>query len=141
MKKENDKKIEEFLDEFSFKPVSPALKEKMLNNALQRKKTNHVMPHFFWRDLVGCLILLVFVITIDSTLNHVQNKHFASIVHKQKESIDLTEEERSFIKDIILDFSDSTESTANRKFFGLGNTKKNTWREWDRRKSFEEELE
>jgi hypothetical protein len=141
MKKENDKWAEKFLGKFSFKPAPSMLKQKILSHALQRQKTNHVMTAHLWKGLVGCLFFLIFVLVVDATITHSQNKRFASILQQQKDSRSLTEEERSIITEIIMDFSDSTKSEAKIKFFGLRKKKKNTRREWDRRKSFEEELE
>jgi hypothetical protein len=141
MQKGNNKRTEEFLERFSYKPAPSELKEKTLSKALQRQKSNHVMMAYLWKGFVGCLFLLTIVIAIDATINHAQNKHYASILQREQEPLDFTEEEHSIVKDIILDLSDSTKSEAKIKFFGLWKIKNSTRREWDRRKSIEEELE
>lgn len=140
MKKENDNQAEEFLRGFSLRPVPNTLKEKILNAVLQQQKNNHAMTIFVMKGLVGCLILLIFIIAADATITHAQNKRFASFLYKQQESMELTEEERSMIKDIILDFSDSSKSEANIKFYDFLEKQKKTRRQLERRKSFEEEL-
>ena len=140
MKNENDKQTEKFLQSFSFKQAPSALKQKILNNALQRQKTNHVMTAFLWKGLVGCLILLIFIIAVDATITRAQNKRFSSLLHKQQESIDLTEEERSLIKDIIMDFSDSTKIEANIKVYDFLKKKKKKRRQMEKREFFQEEL-
>lgn len=140
MKKENEKQVEEFLEGFSFKPAPSMLKEKILNTALKRQKTNHVMTEFLWKGLAGCLLVLIFVIFIDATITHTQNKRFASILHKQQESIDITEEEHSIIREIIMDFTDSTKSEANVKFYDFLKKQKKIRRQLERRKFLEEEL-
>ena len=140
MKKENDKQVEEFLEGFSFKPAPSRLKEKILDTSLQRQKTNHVMTAHLWKGLVGCLILLIFIIAVDATITRAQNKRFASILHKQQESIDLTEKEHSIINEIIMDFSDSTKIEANIKFYDFLKKKKKKRRQLEKREFFQEEL-
>jgi hypothetical protein len=141
MEKGNNKQTEEFLKSFSYKAAPSAMKEKILNAALQREKSSHVMTAFLWKGIVACLLLLIIVIAIDVTINHAQNKRFTSFLHKEQESIDITEEERVIIKDIIGEFLDSTKIEAKIKLYNYPNKTKKRGRQTEWRESLEKEIE
>ncbi len=141
MKKENNKKTEDFLEDFSFKPAPSILKGKILGYSRQRQKTNHVRVAFLWKGLVGCVLLLILVIAIDAAITHAQNKRFSSILQKEQESIEITGEERSLIKDVIGEFSDSTKSDASIKLYDFLGKKKNKRRQTEWREYWEKEIE
>ena len=113
MEKGNNKKTEDFLQNFSYKPAPSTLKGKILSQSRRQQKTNDVRMAFLWKGLAGCALVLLLVMTIDAFVTHAQNKRFSSILQKQPESIDLTEEERSLIKDIVGEFLDSENPRRN----------------------------
>jgi hypothetical protein len=141
MHEENNKRTEKFLKNFSFKPAPSALKRKILNDVLQLQKMNQVKAVFLWKGLVGCLLLLIFVMAIDAALTHTQNKRFSSILHKEQESIDITEEERAMIEDIMGEFLDSIkiEAKTNLHYFPEKTKKRRRQTEW--RESLIKEIE
>jgi hypothetical protein len=141
MQEENNKQTEKFLKNFSFKPAPSTLKGKILNDILQLQKTIHMMTAHLWKGVVGCLLLLIFVIAIDATITHAQNKRFASFLHKEQESIDITEEERAMIKDIIGEFLDSTKIEVKIKLYNFHKKTKKGGRQTEWRESFEKEFE
>jgi hypothetical protein len=141
MEQENNKQTEKLLEAFSLKPAPPSLKEKILVHARQKHKTNNVKIAYWWKGLAACCVLMIFVIVIDVAVTYVQNKRISSIYQKEQESIALSEEERSLIRDIIGEFSGSAESSTKSKLF-LSLEKKNDKRrqpEW--RISLEKEIE
>lgn len=141
MEKGNNKETEEFLGTFSLKTVPPGLKEKILDGALQKSKSDHGMTTFLWKGFVGCLILLFIVIAVDATITHAQNKRFSSLLDKQQESTDKVEEELSILEDIIWEPFESTKNVVKRKFLGTQEKfeKKGRLSEW--RESSEKEFE
>ena len=140
MKRENNKKTEDFLKDFSFKPAPSALKDKILTNAQKKQKSNHVMTAFLWKGFVGCLFLLFIVIVVDATISHTQHKRFSLFLDKHQESSDKQEEEWSMLKDIIWEPLDSTENAIKKKFYRLSEKpgKRGRLPEW--RESLEKEF-
>jgi len=141
MKEKKNKQTEEFLKSFSFRPTSPALKRKILNNSLQRQKKNNGRTDYLLKGLAGCSVLLILAIAIDATITHSQNKRFSSILQKQQESISITEEERSLIKDIIGEFLGSTKIESTIKLYDFPEKKKKGRRLSEWRESLEKEFE
>jgi hypothetical protein len=141
MEKRNNKKTEEFLGMFSLKTAPPGLKEKILDGALKKHKSNQVMSAFLWRGFVGCLLILSIVFVVDATITRAQNRRFSSFVDKQQGSTGKAEEEWSMLKDIIWEPLDSTENVVRKKFYGSRekSEKKGRLVEW--RESLEKEFE
>lgn len=141
MEKENNKDAEDYLGTFSLKPAPPGLKDKILDGALQKGKSNNGMTTFLWKGFVGCFILLFIVIAVDATITQSQNRRFSSLLGKQQESTDNSEEEWSMMKDIIWEYSDSTKNKAKINFYTLLEKSKNKRRQHEWRESLEEEFE
>jgi hypothetical protein len=141
MEKGNNKQTEKFLKNFSFKPAPSALKQKILNDVLRQEKTNNGRIDYLLKGLVGCSVLLILAIAIDATITHAQNKRFSSILQKEQESIDLTEEERAVIEDILGKFMDSTKIEANMQLYDFLKKKKNKRRQAEWRESLKKEIE
>ena len=140
MKKENNNKTEDFLKGFSLKPAPPALKEKILDGALQKRNSIHEVTTFLSKGFVGCLLLLFVVIAVDATISHAQNRRFSSFIDEQQEPLDKTEEEWSMLKD-IWEPLDSDDNTIKFKFFGFQKKTETEARLPERRESLEQELE
>jgi len=140
MKRENNNKTENFLKVFSFKPAPPALKEKILDGALHKRKSIHEVTTFLSKGFVGCLFLLFVVIAVDATISHAQNRRFSSFVDKQQESTGNAEEEWSMLRD-IWEPLDSNENAVKFKFFGQQKTSEKEGRLAERRESLEREFE
>ncbi len=141
MKKKNDIETEKLLAAFSHKPTPPGLKEKILDGALQRQNSNHVMNAFLWKGFVGCLMILIFVIAVDATITKAQNKRFSSMLDGHQESTGNVEEEWSMLKDIIWEPLGSNRSEAKMKFYDLLENSKNKTRQPEWRESLKEEFE
>jgi hypothetical protein len=141
MKKENDKKIEDFLKIFAYKPAPPGLKEKILRSALQRKQSSPVITPFIWKGFVTTLILLIIVMAVDATVSSNQNGHLSSFLDLPQESSDRQEEEWSMLKDIIWDPLDKSENAAKKKFYTLREDSEINKRQPEWREILEEEFE
>ncbi len=141
MKKENNKKTEDFLKDFSFKPAPSALKDKILINAQKKQKSNHVMTAFLWKGFVGCLFLLFIVIVVDATISHTQHKRFSLFLDIHQESSDKQEEEWSMLKDIIWEPLESTENEVKHRFYSSQEKSKINERNLEWRESLEKEFE
>lgn len=140
MKKENNTKTEDFLKDFCCKPVPPALKEKILDGALQKRESIHEATAFLSKGIVGCLLLLFVVIALDATISHAQNRRFSSFVDNQQESFDTIDEEWSMLQDIWGSL-DSNENALKFKFFGIQKKSEIEGRLPGRRESLEQEFE
>ena len=141
MEKGNNKQTEKFLKNFSFKPAPSALKRKILHDVLRQQKTKNGRMEYLLKGLVGCSVLLILAIAIDATITHTQNKRFASLLQKEQESIDLTEEERAVIEDILGKFIDSTKIEAKTKLYAFPEKKNKKRRLPEWRESLEKEIE
>ena len=141
MEKGNNKQTEKFLKNFSFKPAPSSLKGKILDNVLRQQKRNNGGVNFLLKGLVGCSVLLILAIAIDATITHTQNKRFASLLHKDKESIDLTEDERAVIEDILGEFIESTKTEAKTKLYAFPEKKNKKRRQSEWREYLEKEIE
>ena len=141
MTEENNKKTEDFLGGFSLRNAPPDLKEKILDRALQKRKTNHEMTTFLRKGFVGCLILLIIVIAVDATITRAQNRRFSSFLDEQQATTDKAEEEWSMLEDIIWEHTESAKSEAKIKFYDLLKKKKKTRRQPEWRESLEKEFE
>lgn len=141
MEKGNNKKTEDFLGTFSFKSGPQGLKGKILDGVLKKRESDQGMTIFFWKGFVGCLLMLIFVIAVDATITHAQNKRFSSFLDKQQETNEKSEEEWSMLKDIIWEPIESTNNIVKKKLYGSQekSKKKGGLQEW--RKSLKEEFE
>jgi hypothetical protein len=141
MEKGNNKKTEDFLHTFSLKPAPETLKEKILHYSHRPHKSSETRAVAFRNGLAVCGVLLISVIAIDATITHFQNKRFSSIFQKGQESIDLTEEEHSLIREIIGEFSGSTKSGVNLKLYNQWEKREGKKRPTGWRESLEKEIE
>lgn len=141
MQKGDNKQTEDFLRMFSLRPSPPVLKEKILLETRKRQNSHAMTNSFLWRGLVGCLLLLIFVIAIDAAITRSQNKRLTFFVHKEQESSVFTEEELSLIKDIIGEFSSTTKSETIMNPYHLLDKKKKERRQNEWRESFKKEME
>ena len=140
MKKENNNKTDDFLKGFSLKPVPPALKEKILDGALQKRKSIHEVTTFLSKGFVGCLLMLFVVIALDATISHAQNRRFSSFVDEQQESLDKMDEEWSMLQD-IWEPLDTNEDALKFKFFSEQKKSEIEARLPEWRESLEQEFE
>lgn len=141
MKRENNKKTEDFLRTFSLKTAPPGLKEKILAGALQKRNANNGMTTFLRKGFMGCFILLFIVIAVDATISRAQNRRFSSFLDKHQESASNAEEEWSMLKDIIWEPLDSTKNAVKKKFYGTQEKSKKKGRLPEWRESLEKEFE
>jgi hypothetical protein len=141
MKEENNQQTEKFLRKFSFKPAPAALKEKILDDVLKQQKAKNGRMDYLLKGLAGCTVLLILAIAFDTTITHAQSKRVGSLLHKEQESIDITEEERAVIEDILGDFLDSTRIEANLKLHAFPEKSKKRRRQAEWRESLEKEIE
>ena len=137
----NNKKTEDFLGKFSCKTAPPGLKDKILEGALKKQKSNQIMTAFLWKGFVSCLFLLIIVIAIDTTVSGSQNNRFSSFLDIPQESSDKKEEEWSMLKDIIWEPLDSSENAAKKKFYGTREKFKKKARLSEWRESLEKEFD
>lgn len=141
MKKEIDKKTENFLKAFSLRPAPQDLKEKILDSTIQKKKTNHVMTPILWKGLVGCLFLLVLVLAVDAGFSKIQSERINSITGLSKTPPAETTDDWTMLRDILWEPLDSTGDTGMAKFYALQKKKGEIARQLEWRESLEKELE
>jgi len=141
MEKRNNKDTEDFLGLFSLKTAPPGLKEKILDGALQKQKSDQGMTIFLRKGFVGCLLALSIVIAVDATISGAQNRRFASFLDKQQNLVDKTEDEWSMLKDIIWDTFDPSDNAVKKKFYGSKEKSINKGRLSEWRESLEKEFE
>jgi len=141
MKKENNKNPEDFLRTFFLKPAPPGLKDKILDNAIQKKKTNHVMTPILWKGLMGCLFLLIIVLAVDAGVSKIQSNRINNITGMSKIPSAETRDDWTLLHDVLWEPLDSTGDTGKAKFHALQKKKGKITRQLEWRESLEKELE
>lgn len=141
MKKDNDRKTEDFLKTFSLKSAPPGLKEKILHSALHKKQTSPVITPLLWKGFVATLILLIIVIAVDATVSSTQYDRLSSFLGTPQASSATQEEEWSMLKDIIWEPLDLAGSAAKKKFYDLREDNEINKRQPEWREILEEEFE
>ncbi len=141
MRKVGNKQTEDFLRMFSLKPSPPGLKEKILDDTLQKQNSNHARTAFLWKGFVGCLFLLFLVIVVDAAISKAQKNRFSSILDTPQESLNTQEEEWSMLKEIIGETLGSSENALINKFYVMQEKSKNKRRQLEWRESLEKEFE
>jgi hypothetical protein len=141
MKKENNEKTEDFLRTFSLKPAPPKLKDRILVNAIQRKKSTHVMTPLLWKGLVGCLFLLIIVLAVDAGLSKIQNERYISITGMPKTPPDEATDDWTMLHDILWEPLVSAKDTGKEKFNAFLKKRGKKMRRPEWRESLEKEWE
>ncbi len=142
MKKENDKRIEDFLKTFSLIPAPPGLKGKILHSTLHKRQSSPVLTPFLWRGLAGTLIFLIIVIAVDATISSSQYNRLTTFLKLPQESTAAQEEEEwSMLKNIIWEPLDSSGNTEKKKFYNLRKNSEINKRQLQWREILEEEFE
>jgi hypothetical protein len=141
MTKKRDEEVENFLKEFSLKPAPPAMKNKILENTLRKRESNHMISPLSWKGLAGCLFLLILVIAIDAAISHYQHKRFSSYLNKQQDTSRKQEEDWSLLKDIILESLGTSREGVKAVFFRSEDRERNKKRQKEWKESFKEEFE
>lgn len=141
MKKEPDKKTENFLQSFSLRPPPQNLKEKILDSAIQKKKINHVMTPILWKGLIGCLFLLVTIFAVDAEFSKKQSERINSMAGLSKTPPVETSDAWSMLPEVFWEPSDSYKDTGRKKYYALRKKRGITTRQHEWRESLEKELE